>query len=133
MTYQIPENAIIQSIKEDTIVDKSRGWRESYEGLIIETDKGSIKLVISDSQSCCEHWGALFFETPDDISQFIGAEILQIEDIDIKREEFIDNETQLRITTDRGIIQYAIYNEHNGYYSHGTILQVFDSIETSSL
>ena len=134
MTYEIPENAIIQSIKEDTIVDNSsRGWRESYEGLIIETNKGCIKLVISDSKSCCEQWGALFFETPDDISQFIGAEILQIEDIDIKREEFIDNETQLRITTDRGIIQYAIYNEHNGYYSHGTILQVFDSIETSSL
>ena len=133
MTYQIPENAIIQSIKEDTIVDKSRGWRESYEGLIIETDKGSIKLVISDSQSCCEQWGALFFETPDDISQFIGAEISQIQDIDIKREEFIDNETQLRITTDRGNIQYAIYNEHNGYYSHGTILQVFDTIETGSL
>ena len=133
MTYEIPENAIIQSIKEDTIVDNSRGWRESYEGLIIETDKGSIKLVISDSQSCCEQWGALFFETPDDISQFIGAEILQIEDIDIKREEFIDNETQLRITTDRGIIQYAIYNEHNGYYSHGTILQVFDCIENGCL
>ena len=133
MTYEIPENAIIQSIKEDTIVDNSRGWRESYEGLIIETNKGSIKLVISDSQSCCEQWGALFFETPDDVSQFVGAEILQIEDIDIKREEFIDNETQLRVTTDRGIIQYAIYNEHNGYYSHGTILQVFDRIETSSL
>ena len=130
MTYQIPENAIIQSIKEDTIVDS---WRESYEGLINETDKGSIKLVISDSQSCCEQWGALFFETPDDVSQFVGAEIIGIEDIYIKREEYIDNETQLRITTDRGIIQYAIYNEHNGYYSHGTILQVFDSIETSSL
>lgn len=133
MTYQIPENAIIQSIKEDTIVDESSDWRESYEGLIIETDKGSIKLVISDNQSCCEQWGALFFETPDDVSQFVGAEILQIEDIDIKREEFIDNETQLRITTDRGIIQYAIYNEHNGYYSHGTILQVFDTIETGCL
>ena len=133
MTYEIPENAIIQSIKEDTIVDNSRGWRESYEGLIIETNKGCIKLVISDSQSCCEQWGALFFETPDDISQFIGAEISQIQDIDIKREEFIDNETQLRITTDRGIIQYAIYNEHNGYYSHGTILQVFDCIENGCL
>lgn len=133
MTYQIPENAIIQSIKEDSIVDESSDWRESYEGLIIETDKGSIKLVISDSQSCCEQWGALFFETPDDISQFVGAEILQIEDIDIKREEFIDNETQLRITTDRGIIQYAIYNEHNGYYSHGTILQVFNHIENGGL
>ena len=77
--------------------------------------------------------GALFFETPDDVSQFVGAKILQIQDIDIKREEYIDNETQLRITTDRGIIQYAIYNEHNGYYCHGTILQVFDTIETGSL
>ena len=133
MTYQIPENAIIQSIKEDTIVDESSDWRESYEGLIIKTNKGSIKLVISDGQSCCEQWGALFFETPDDVSQFVGAKILQIQDIDIKREEFIDNETQLRITTDRGIIQYAIYNEHNGYYSHATILQVFDTIETGSL
>ena len=133
MTYQIPENAKITSIKEDTIIDNSRGWRESYEGLIIETDNGSIKLVISDSQSCCEQWGALFFETPDDISQFVGAKILQIQDIDINHDDEINNETQLRITTDRGIIQYAIYNEHNGYYSHGTILQVFDTIETGSL
>ena len=36
---------------------------------------------------------------------------------------------QLRITTDKGVIQYAIYNEHNGYYSHGIIKQVFDDIE----
>ena len=135
MTYKIPENAKILSIKEDTIVDKSNWYKQTYEGLIIETDKGSIKLVISDSQSCCENFGSLFFETPDDISQFIDAEILQIEDICIKREDYIDtdSETQLRITTDKGIIQYAIYNEHNGYYSHGTILQVFDTIETGSL
>lgn len=133
MIYEIPENAKILSIKEDTIVDRSSGYKQTYEGLIIETDKGSIKLVISDSQSCCEQWCALFFETADNISQFIGAEILQIEDIDIKRDEWIDNETQLKITTNKGIIQYAIYNEHNGYYSHGTILQVFDRIENGCL
>ena len=135
MIYEIPENAKILSIKEDTIVDKSNGYKETYEGLIIETDKGSIKLVINDSQRCCENFGSLFFETPDVISRFIDAEILQIEDISIKREEYIDtdSETQLRITTDKGIIQYAIYNEHNGYYGHGTILQVFDTIETGSL
>jgi hypothetical protein len=133
MLYEIPNNANILSIKEDTIVDRSCGYKQTYEGLIIETDKGSIKIVISDDQSCCEQWGALFFETPDDISQFIGAEILQIEDINIKRDEFIDNETQLRITTDKGVIQYAIYNDHNGYYSHATILQVFDRIENGCL
>ena len=129
MTYQIPENAIIMSIKEDLISSEARGWRELYEGLIIETDKGSIKLAITIGQCCCANFGSLFFETPDDITQFVGAKILEIEDIDIKHDECIDNETQLRITTDRGIIQYAIYNEHNGYYSHGTILQVFDTIE----
>ena len=135
MIYEIPQNAKILSIKEDTIVDKSNGYKETYEGLIIETDKGSIKLVISDSQSCCENFGSLFFETPDDISQFIDAEILQIEDISIKRKDYIDtdSETQLRITTDKGIIQYAIYNEHNGYYSHGTILQVFDIVDYNVL
>lgn len=133
MIYMIPKDARILSIKDDTIVDRSQGYNETYEGLIIETDKGNIKLVISTNQSCCEQWGALFFETPDDISQFIGAEILEIQDIEIKRDEFIDNETQLRITTDRGIIQYAIYNEHNGYYSHATILQVFDHIDYGCL
>lgn len=127
--YNIPENATIQSIREDSI-KYDGSW---YEGLVIETDKGDIKLVISTGQSCCEHYGSLFFETPDDISQFIGAEILQIEDIYIKHDDDIDHETQLRITTDEGVIQYAIYNEHNGYYSHGTIVQVFDYIEYSSL
>ena len=130
MIYKIPENATILSVKEDTIKDNNRNW---YEGLIIETDKGNIKLVIETGQNCCEQWGSLFFETPDDVSDFIGAEILQIEDIDINHDDEINNETQLRITTDRGIIQYAIYNEHNGYYGHGTILQVFDHIETGSL
>lgn len=129
MTYTIPENAEILSIRDDSIEDNYY-W---YDGLIIETNKGEIKLVIENGQSCCEHWGALFFETPDNIEQFIGAKILEIQDIDIKRDDDIDNETQLRITTDKEVIQYAIYNEHNGYYSHGTIKQVFDNIEHSCL
>ena len=129
MTYEIPQNAKILSIREDSIKD-DYSW---YDGLIIETNKGEIKLVIENGRCCCENWGALFFETPDDISYFIGAEIIEIKDIDIQRDEDIENETQLRITTDKGIIQYAIYNEHNGYYSHGTIKQVFDCLEHGSL
>ena len=68
MIYKIPENATILSIKEDAIRDDSRGWDEWYEGLIIETDKGDIRFVISTGQSCCENWGSLFFETTDDVS-----------------------------------------------------------------
>ena len=140
MKYKIPDNSIILSIKEDVIIDSPSEWDEEYEGqtieyegLIIETDKGSIKLVIDMKSQCCENSGALFFDTPDDVSSFIGATIFEIEDIDIKREDYMDYETQLRILTSRGIIQYAIYNQHNGYYSHATIIQVFDSVEHSSL
>lgn len=132
MIYNVPKNAKIISIEECTIKDE---YEDSYEGLVIVTTKGKIQLVIGDGQSCCEQWGALFFETPDDISQFVGAKILQIEDIQIKRDEYIDvdSETQLKISTSKGVLQYAIYNEHNGYYSHGTIKQVFDNIERDYL
>ena len=133
MKYEIPDNSIILSIKEDFIIDGSSEWNTEYEGLIIETDKGNIKLVISKKVRCCENAGALFFDTPDDVSRFIGATIFEIENIDIEREDYTDNETQLRIITSKGVIQYAIYNEHNGYYAHATIIQVFDSIEHSSL
>ena len=48
MKYPIPENAKIISIQEDTIMSEASGWKETYEGLVIETDKGSIKLAITD-------------------------------------------------------------------------------------
>lgn len=47
MIYKIPENATILSIKEDAIRDDSRGW---CEGLIIETNKGDIRLGISTAR-----------------------------------------------------------------------------------
>jgi len=107
-------------------------------GLKIETDKGNIELLISDNQSCCENWDALFLETPDDLSKIIGAKLIEVSDIEINTQEYDQNscglnETQLRVVTTKGIIQFAIYNEHNGYYSHATFLQVFDTNEDGDL
>lgn len=130
MNYIVPENSIILEIKElEYVKEKDR----YYNGLYIKTNNGDIKVLISDGQQCCENYGYLFFETPDDIKMFIDATIISIEDIDITFDNSIENQTQLRITTNKGVIQYAIYNEHNGYYSHGTITQVFDSLDKSSL
>lgn len=47
-------------------------------GLYIKTEKGDIKLMISDGQSCCEDYGNMLLETPDDINKFIGAKIKKI-------------------------------------------------------
>ena len=133
MQYTIPTNAVITAIDSDHY--EKQGYNK-MEGLCITTDKGSIKLLIDNQSCCCETWGAEFLETPDDISKHIGATLLSVEAISISSPRDDDeeaNETQLRITTSAGIIQYAVYNSHNGYYSHATFLQVFDTTEKGSL
>jgi len=136
MTYDIPENAKILSITGDYETVGSDG--EDLVGLKIETNKGDIKLLISSYQSCCENWEALFLETPDDLSKVIGAKLISVSDLEIETNEYDSDsdelrETQLRVTTTKGIIQFAVYNEHNGYYSHATFLQVFDMKEHGGL
>jgi len=135
MKYDIPKNARILSVDGDYTenIDYS-----TMRGLKIETDKGDIKLMISDIPCCCENWDALYLETPDNLDKIVGAKILEISDIEIKTGEYNQNscdleETQLRVTTTKGIIQFAVYNEHNGYYAHATFLQVFDIKEDGDL
>jgi len=128
MKYEIPEEAIIQSIDSD-YTEKITEY-VSQSGLHIITDKGDIKLLIDDNSQCCEIFGHGFLETPDSIDSFIGSKLLKIEDVCIEQNR---EETQLKITTTKGVLQYAVYNEHNGYYSHCTFTQVFDLIEKGSL
>ncbi len=127
MNYRIPKNAKICYIDGDEIFKLDNSYMR---GLLIKTDKGDIKLLIDDHQQCCEIYGSLFFETPDNPSKFIGAKIISIEDINVEipilGEDPYRYETQLKIATTRGVLQYAVYNSHNGYYSHATVLQIFD-------
>lgn len=134
MEYKIPENAKIQQIDSNYTM---KGEYSYSVGLYIKTDKGDIKLLIDDRQSCCEDFGALYLETPDDEEKFIDATILKIEDVCIGLTANPDNltgdETQLKVTTSKGVLQFAVYNFHNGYYSHAVIRQVFDETEHLSL
>lgn len=133
MSYEIPKDSIIESINADFTSD-------GQTGLYIESTKGDIKLMIDDGQCCCEDFGNLFFETPDDIDKFIGAKILSVENIEVPNTSYMSEygldeggETQLKITTNKGVLQYAVYNAHNGYYSHASIQQVFDKTEETYL
>ena len=43
------------------------------------------------------------------------------------KEEYIDNPSDvcfLNIHTSKGDVDYAVYNSHNGYYSHAVILSI---------
>lgn len=123
-TFDIPKDSVILSIDSEYHDEKL-----NLTGLKITTTNGDIKLLIEDSQHCCEEYGYKFLETTDNIESFINSKILNIDIVDIgfcNDENNDEDETQIKIKTSKGIIQYAVYNIHNGFYAHATFLQIFE-------
>ena len=69
----------ILSIKETTFKKEKDDW-QSYDGYEIVTDKQTIKIGISNGQSCCEQFG--YFITEDDLSEYIGSGLISISQTD---------------------------------------------------
>ncbi len=122
----------IQKI-EEVNVGGDRSWN-SYGGFEITTDEQIIKLLIDNSQSCCEHWG--YFFCHDDPQEFIGSAVLSVYLTDtalntLYLEKNDVSPTQLdggaimfvNIETTKGLLQFVAYNEHNGYYGHKAIVE----------
>ncbi|PEO36747.1 DUF7448 domain-containing protein [Bacillus wiedmannii] len=102
------------------------GWSD-MEGYAITTDKQTIKLLINSGQCCCENYG--YFMSEDNLEEFIGAELLDIKVTDTSRNVTKLKELDLEdmyggdimfvdLITSDGTLQFAAYNEHNGYYGH---------------
>ena len=108
-----------------------------HSGYLIITDKQEIELSISNMQDCCENWG--YFMSEDNIDDYIGANLIGIELTDtllneasMVKEGFTERQGGkdmfrwiyeggimfVDIKTDRGVLQFVAYNEHNGYYGH---------------
>lgn len=101
----------------------------SYDGYKVKTDKHEFLLLIDNGQCCCESWG--YFYLNDDEQEFIGSELraVNLTDKALNKKkvdesgyyeecggiQFVDFET------DKGILQFAVYNAHNGYYGHPII------------
>lgn len=100
----------------------------SMSGYIITTNKQVIKLLMDDTQQCCEDFG--YFMSEDDLSEFVGAELLGIKIIDTELKEALLKQHGLNntrfeggimfvdIITSKGTLQFVAYNYHNGYYGH---------------
>ena len=105
---------------------------DCFDGYIIQTDKRQIKVGISNSQSCCEHWG--YLTTNDDINEFVGATLLEIKIVDTAlnvkplQEEEVSNCMFVNFSTDWGTMQLVAYNEHNGYYGHDAVVFIDDTV-----
>ena len=101
-------------------------------GYLIITDEQEIELTISAGQCCCERSG--YFMSEDNIEDYVGANLLGIEltntalnEAKMKEEEvegFITGSYYdggimfVDIKTDKGVLQFVAYNQHNGYYGH---------------
>ena len=118
------ENII--SIKEVENFQLKEDSYSKYDGFEIVTDQQTIKLGISNGQSCCEDWG--YFMTEDDLSDFIGAELIgvSITDTILKTELLVDtydgDSMFVNINTSAGLLQFVAYNSHNGYYGHEAVV-----------
>jgi hypothetical protein len=112
-----------------------------YRGYEVVTEQEKIYVLIDSDLQCCESFG--YMSTNDDITEFIGAELLDVELTDISlnpiliekntSDDFTDDFEDIQfvnfITTKNvdkssslcnqvDILQLVVYNYHNGYYSH---------------
>jgi hypothetical protein len=69
----------------------------------------------------------------DEFHEFIGAELLSVDIVDKALNKKTDIDVYeggiifVNIETSKGILQFAVYNEHNGYYGHSARVVVGDS------
>lgn len=98
----------------------------SYDGYKITTTEQEIYMVISNTQSCCESFG--YFWSNDNVQEFVDTELINIAVTDEQYEKSILEKRDITlyeggavfvdIITNKGVLQFTIYNEHNGYYGH---------------
>lgn len=137
----------ILKIEEYEIPADDNHWN-SKAGYKITTNLQEITMLIDNESSCCESWG--YMMTNDDIKEFIGAYIFSIsltdtelgtKNITPKCENDDDDDGDDRakhvmfvnIDTTRGTLQFAAYNEHNGYYGHEVEIKSHQLTHTDTL
>lgn len=85
--------------------------------LVIGLSDGSRVALYDDGQSCCE---TRYMRTDDDLSAFVGAELVSAEVRGGPEEEDecggVHETAFLVVTTSLGAFTCVTHNEHNGYY-----------------
>lgn len=103
----------------------------SYDGYKVKTSEHEYLILIDNAQNCCESWG--YFASEDDFDSFIGKNLNSIELTDLalnnkKVEEsgYYDDYGGIQFVNfkfnDGSVLQFAVYNAHNGYYGHPIII-----------
>lgn len=103
------------------------GVFEECDGYAVTTESHTYSIIIENGQNCCENWG--YFSAGGEFSDFIGKKLVKLRiqstesaesfreldrmEIESSSAEFVDF-----IVDDGMVLQFTVYNEHNGYYGH---------------
>ena len=82
----------------------------------------NLYLMISDTQDCCEVFGVKF------TGSILNSTIEKISFGETHEDECIIN-----IHTNKGLCEFVIYNEHNGYYPHTAYFSFNDYVHVERL
>jgi hypothetical protein len=113
----------------------------NFDGFVITFDNDTtLALIVSSGQSCCEQYGAV--TTEENLQDYIGAEYIQHDIVDqelaVRSNIIADSNIFdipgldegdiifLNVQTDRGTLQFSVYNSHNGYYGHSAYVYYQD-------
>lgn len=111
--------------------------------IIVKTHNSCITAEIDTSRNCCEIYGG-YIICEDDVSTFIGSSLLKISLTDVALDNHIVKEINslqnshhscdfhkiqfINFETTKGVLQFVVYNCHNGYYGHDITISRDDSI-----
>ena len=102
-----------------------------YDGFKIITTEHTYLILIDNGQCCCESWG--YFASEDDLDGYIGKELISVELTDnarnhkkVEESGYYDDYGGIQFVdfkmSDGSVLQFAVYNSHNGYYGHPIIV-----------
>jgi len=120
---EIKTNCIINSIKENPFNDNDKDYGCSYDGFVINTNIGEIRLGISNYQQCCENWNvnSTGYILP------LEIDLIKINDV----EDAFDDGGAVDIdfcNIGNTLFTVRLENHHNGYYAHSVYLSIFDEL-----
>lgn len=112
-------------------------------GIELVTNLHTYLLQIDEQRNCCEAYGG-FIICEDDLNDFIGADLLEIYLTDTCLNTHIVDRINLmqnchnschyhnvqfiNLRTSKGLLQFVVYNCHNGYYGHDVTIKMENKI-----